>query len=104
MQQDFVARVERSMDSIVDLIADLLDIGKIEAGVDWEMTPVPLHAVVREVVDRLRPNADLHQQILERERARSVAGAGQPAAAGTGGGESHRQRHQIHARSWTALT
>jgi signal transduction histidine kinase/CheY-like chemotaxis protein len=63
-QQDFVARVERSMDSIVDLIADLLDIGKIEAGVDWEMAAVPLHEVVREVSERLRPNADMHQQTL----------------------------------------
>ena len=52
------------MDSIVDLIADLLDIGKIEAGVDWEMMAVPLHAVVREVAERLRPDAELHQQIF----------------------------------------
>jgi two-component system phosphate regulon sensor histidine kinase PhoR len=64
MQQDFVARVERSMDSIVDLIADLLDIGKIEAGVDWEMHAVALHTVVREVVERLQPTADLRQHIL----------------------------------------
>ena len=64
MQQDFVARVERSMDSIVDLIADLLDIGKIEAGVDWEMHAVALHTVVREVVERLQPTADLHQHTL----------------------------------------
>ncbi len=63
-QQDFVTRVERSMDSIVDLIADLLDIGKIEAGVDWEMMAVPLHTVVREVVERLRPNAEMHRQTL----------------------------------------
>jgi signal transduction histidine kinase/FixJ family two-component response regulator len=63
-QRDFVARVERSMDSIVELIADLLDIGKIEAGVDWEMAAVPLHDVVDEVADRLRPNADMHQQEL----------------------------------------
>ncbi len=63
-QQDFVARVERSMDSIVDLIADLLDIGKIEAGMDWEMTAVPLHIVVRESVERLRPNAEMNQQTL----------------------------------------
>jgi two-component system NtrC family sensor kinase len=61
-QQDFVTRVERSMDSIVDLIADLLDIGKIEAGVDWEMAAVPLHAVVHEVADRLRANVELHRQ------------------------------------------
>ncbi|HSD83755.1 MAG TPA: ATP-binding protein [Anaerolineae bacterium] len=63
-QQDFVTRVERSMDSIVDLIADLLDIGKIEAGVDWEMKAVPLHTVVRDVVERLRANADMHHQTL----------------------------------------
>ena len=62
MQHDFVTRVERSMDNIVDLIADLLDIGKIEAGVDWEMTPVLLHEVMREVADRLRPNAEMHLQ------------------------------------------
>ncbi len=64
MQHDFVARVERSMDSIVDLIADLLDIGKIEAGVDWEMTPVLVHEVVSEAADRLRPNAEMHKQTL----------------------------------------
>jgi two-component system NtrC family sensor kinase len=64
MQHDFVARVERSMDSIVELISDLLDIGRIEAGIDWEMTAVSLHAVVHEIVERLRPNADMHHQQL----------------------------------------
>jgi two-component system, OmpR family, phosphate regulon sensor histidine kinase PhoR len=64
MQQDFVTRVERSMDSIVDLISDLLDIGKIEAGVDWEMHAVSLHTVVREVVERLKPATDMHQHAL----------------------------------------
>jgi two-component system phosphate regulon sensor histidine kinase PhoR len=64
MQQDFVTRVERSMDSIVDLIADLLDIGKIEAGVDWEMHAVVFHAVLRDVIERLQPTADLRQQVL----------------------------------------
>jgi two-component system, OmpR family, phosphate regulon sensor histidine kinase PhoR len=64
VQQDFVARVDRSTDSIVDLLTDLLDIGRIEAGDEWEMTPVFLHTVVREVTERLRPNADLHRQTL----------------------------------------
>jgi two-component system, OmpR family, phosphate regulon sensor histidine kinase PhoR len=64
MQQDFVTRVERSMDSIADLITDLLDIGKIEAGVDWEMHAVALHTVIRGVIERLRPVADLHQLTL----------------------------------------
>jgi len=64
LQQDFVTRVERSMDSIVDLIADLLDIGKIEAGIDWEMQAVLWHTVVRAVVERLQPTADLRRHTL----------------------------------------
>lgn len=64
MQQDFVGRIERSMDNIVDLIADLLDIGKIEAGIDWEMTPTTLHQVVLDAVERMRPEADQHQHTL----------------------------------------
>jgi two-component system NtrC family sensor kinase len=67
MQQDFVRRVELSMDNIVDLIADLLDIGKIEAGVDWEMSRVLLQTVVQTVVDRLQPNLEMHQHILTNE-------------------------------------
>jgi two-component system, OmpR family, phosphate regulon sensor histidine kinase PhoR len=63
-QQDFVTRVERSTDDIADLISDLLDIGRIEAGIDWDMAVVPLHTVVREVTERLRPNAELHRQTL----------------------------------------
>ena len=104
MQQDFVARVERSMDSIVDLIADLLDIGKIEAGVDWEMTPVPLHDGGARGRGATAAQGRPASANLDGGRARSVAGAGQSAAAGTGGGEPHRQRHQIHARSADALT
>jgi two-component system NtrC family sensor kinase len=64
MQKDFVSRVERSMDNIVDLIADLLDIGKIEAGVDAEMTLVDFYEIVKNVVERLHPNAELHKQTL----------------------------------------
>ena len=64
MQHDFVRRVELSMDSIVDLIADLLDIGKIEAGVDWEMSRVAMHSVVQLVLDRLQPNLEMNQHHL----------------------------------------
>jgi signal transduction histidine kinase len=40
----------------------LLDIGKIEAGVDWEMHAVAFHAVVRDVIERVRPMADACHQ------------------------------------------
>jgi two-component system NtrC family sensor kinase len=63
-QREFVARVEYSMTNIVSLISDLLDIGRIEAGVDWEMKPLALEAIVREAVDDLQPEAALAQQQL----------------------------------------
>ena len=63
-QREFVARVEYSMTNIVSLIGDLLDIGRIEAGVDWDMKPLALEAIVREAVDDLQPEAAQAQQQL----------------------------------------
>ena len=63
-QRDFVARVEYSMTNIVSLISDLLDIGRIEAGVDWEMKPLALDAIVREAVEELQSEAaTAHHQL-----------------------------------------
>ena len=63
-QMEFVTRVEQSMTNIVDLIADLLDIGKIEAGLDWEMLPVELHAAIQQVAQELQPSVQIKQQVL----------------------------------------
>jgi two-component system NtrC family sensor kinase len=63
-QLEFVKRVEQSMTNIVDLIADLLDIGKIEAGLDWEMTSTEMHMVVQEAAQQLQPAAQIKQQIM----------------------------------------
>jgi two-component system phosphate regulon sensor histidine kinase PhoR len=63
-QQEFVSRVERSMSNIVDLIADLLDIGRIEAGLDWEMEPLELHTLVIDAAEQLRPSAAAKHQAL----------------------------------------
>ena len=57
-QMEFVNRVERSMSDIVDLISDLLDIGKIEAGLDWQMETIELQSLVTKTVERVRPNAE----------------------------------------------
>jgi two-component system, OmpR family, phosphate regulon sensor histidine kinase PhoR len=63
-QREFVARIESSMTNMVALISDLLDIGRIEAGVDWEMKPTALEAIVRKVVEELQPMAALaHHQL-----------------------------------------
>ena len=67
MQQDFVERIERSTSSIVDLIGDLLDVSRIEAGLDWEMETTDLHKVVQEVTTSLQPDAAAKRQTLNVE-------------------------------------
>ncbi|HET7091515.1 MAG TPA: ATP-binding protein [Anaerolineae bacterium] len=64
MQQQFVERIERSMVNIVDLIADLLDVSRIEAGLDKEMEPTDLAKAVREVSASLRSAAEAKRQVL----------------------------------------
>ncbi len=58
MQQGFVDKVERSMASITELIGDLLDIGRIEAGLDQEKQVCRLDTVVQDSVEQVRPSAE----------------------------------------------
>ena len=64
MQQDFVKRIERGTSNIVELIADLLDVSRIEAGLDWELESMDLAATTRLAVAALRPQAEDKQQTL----------------------------------------
>jgi len=68
-QRDFVARVEYSMTNIVSLISDLLDIGRVEAGVDWEMKPLALDAIVHDAVEELQSEAAKAQHHLTAQLA-----------------------------------
>jgi two-component system NtrC family sensor kinase len=63
-QMDFLERIERSTDNIISLIADLLDVGRIEAGLDWEMEPAALHEIVREAALSLKPVIIAKKQTL----------------------------------------
>jgi signal transduction histidine kinase/CheY-like chemotaxis protein len=45
-QQEFILRVRESMGSITELVGDLLDIGRIEAGFDLDMAPCNLVHVI----------------------------------------------------------
>jgi len=49
-QEEFICRVRESMESITDLIGDLLDIGRLEAGLELDMQPCDLVWVVDETV------------------------------------------------------
>ncbi len=58
MQKDFVDKVERSMATITDLIGDLLDIGRIEAGLDQEKQVCRLDTIVQQAVENVRLSAE----------------------------------------------
>lgn len=63
-QQEFVERIERSTSNIVELIADLLDVSRIEAGLDWEMEATNLHKVARDAAAALQASAAEKNQTL----------------------------------------
>jgi two-component system NtrC family sensor kinase len=63
-QEVFIARVQRSLSAITQLVSDLLDMGRVEAGFDLEMGVIELGPVVREAVAELRPAADAKAQSL----------------------------------------
>jgi two-component system NtrC family sensor kinase len=67
MQQEFVERIERGTVNIVELISDLLDVSRIEAGLDREMEPTELHTAVRDAVAALQPSAEIKNQALNVE-------------------------------------
>ncbi len=64
-QDLFVERIARGATQITELIDDLLDIGRIEAGVDMEMTPCDISAITRAVIEELGDTAGhKNQQLL----------------------------------------
>jgi len=63
-QQDFVVRADRSMNNIIELINDLLNISRIEAGLDWEMLPLDLHKVIEDSAAGLQQSAAEKHQML----------------------------------------
>jgi two-component system NtrC family sensor kinase len=63
-QQEFISRVQRSLSAITDLVGDLLDIGRIEAGYDLEMVKTELEPIISEAVAELKPKAQAQGQEL----------------------------------------
>jgi len=63
-QMDFVNRVGQSMKTITDLIGDLLDIGRIEAGLDQEFASCQMADIVQQAVDSTRMSAEEKHQTL----------------------------------------
>lgn len=64
-QQDFLVRVRRGVATITELITDLLDLGRIEAGVDLEMEPCDVGAIVEKEMESLQSQASLKKHALQ---------------------------------------
>jgi len=54
MQRDFVRRVKVSVHNITGLVDDLLDLGRIEAGLDMRKDRVPLNDLVQESLETFK--------------------------------------------------
>jgi signal transduction histidine kinase/DNA-binding response OmpR family regulator len=64
-QQDkYVERITRGVEQVTELINDLLDIGRIEAGLDMEMAPCDMAALTQAVAEEFRHVARQKNQKL----------------------------------------
>ncbi len=64
-QQEFTERAMRNVEHMDTLIRNLLDIGRIEAGLEMEMEPIRLDAVIEEVVANLLGGARSKGLVLQ---------------------------------------
>ncbi len=63
-QWHFIQRAHNSIQAITELIGDLLDIGRIEAGFDLEMAPCNLIQMIEEAIRSIQPQAQEKLQDL----------------------------------------
>lgn len=64
-QREFIRRVRLSVEHMTRLVADLLDLGRIEAGLDTSMEVTPISVLARYALDGLRSAAETKQQKVE---------------------------------------
>ena len=64
MQNHFIERVRLNVENITNLINDLLDLGRIEAGFDAEKTPLDISTILRYAIDGWQPRAQEKRQQL----------------------------------------
>ncbi len=65
-QRELLSRAQLKLQSLLDLINDLLDVAKIESGHAFQQQiPLQLGEVVEQTVALLRPRAESHRVLLE---------------------------------------
>jgi two-component system NtrC family sensor kinase len=73
-QEMFVERIMRGVNQIIDLIGDLLDISRIEAGVGMDMVPCNVSKLAEKVIDQLKDAAAAkNQQLIYQGMAQQVS-------------------------------
>jgi two-component system NtrC family sensor kinase len=77
-QREFVKRIRVSIADITDLIGELLDLGRIEAGYDLEMEPLHLESIITAVVAEFEPQAVQKRQELRWKRRTMPVVRGNP--------------------------
>lgn len=60
-QRELLGAIERRVRVMADFIEDMLDVGKIDAGIDMDMTVCDLASIVEEVVNSFIPQAEEKQ-------------------------------------------
>ena len=63
-QKEFIRRVRLSVEQITNLVTDLLDLGRIEAGLDASKEKTPLAVLARYAVEGLRNMAEAKQVVV----------------------------------------
>lgn len=63
-QREFIRRVQISVHNITNLVNDLLDLGRIEAGFDKQKELVPIPVIIRYAADSLQANIAKKEQTL----------------------------------------
>lgn len=71
-QEESRQRIERNADYMNRLVSDLLDLGKIEAGLEMEREPVDLAALLQETLETLAAQLEEKGHTLEVEAADGV--------------------------------
>lgn len=66
-QKDFMEKILSSVDQMDELVDNLLDLGRIEAGMGLDLKSIKISVVISEVINNYRPLAVKKQIILEED-------------------------------------
>jgi signal transduction histidine kinase len=64
-QQSFLHKIQRGVESVTEMVSDLLDLGRIEAEARMEMEACNLGALIERTASALESTADLRKQELQ---------------------------------------